>query len=212
MVSDVGKLELWECRFDADRDLQTTDVVGLSVIHSNRETANLVSVKNTYFGLRRGIAVQRSGRINVDVQECAFAPHPAAFALRADPEGSEHSSELSLRSCTFLMEKGAVAEADENARWLVSAGFCVFSTPAPDPALEMMAEQPERRASVLRMTIDKPDDARFRGRIEEPNVYYRVDPFSTPARSYTFDECKRDWTPNPVSEATAAGFSQPIRG
>ncbi len=203
VVSDVGKLELLECRFDADRDLQTTDVIGLSVIHSNRETANLVSVRNTYFGLRRGVAVQLSGRINVDVQECAFTPHPAVFALRGDPEESETSSELTLRSCTFLMEKGAVVEAEANARWLVSAGYCVFGTPAPDPALEMMAEQPERRASVLRMTIDKPDDARFRGRIEEPNAYYRVDPFSTPTRSYTFDECKRDWTPNPVTDATA---------
>ncbi len=210
LVADAGRLELTECRFLADPSLAATDTAGLAVVRDPKEPATAVTARNCYFGLRRGVAVQLAGRVKAEVTESAFAPHPAAFALRADPEpaaaaASPEPSELVLRHCSFLLDKGAVAEAEDGGRWAVSAGYCVFAAGPQDPAAMMMAtpDEPVRRPAVLRLAGDTAA-ARFAGRPGEPNAYYQTDPLADAVRGYSFDECKRWPTPPPPAADPAA--------
>jgi serine/threonine protein kinase len=215
LVADAGRLELSECRFLADPTLAATETAGLAVVRDPKEPATAVNVRNCYFGLRRGVAVQLAGRVKAEVAESAFAPHPAAFALRADPEpaatpsASGEPSELVLRHCSFLLDKGAVAEAEDGGRWAVSAGYCVFASGPQDPAAMMTtpADQPVRRPAVLRLPGD-PAAARFAGRPGEPNAYYQADPLADAVRGYSFDECKR-WPTTPPPAADPAAVELP---
>ena len=103
---------------------------------------------------------------------------------------------LTLRHSSFLLDqKGAVAEADDMADWQVSAGYCVFATPAASDSGMAMARimgdgDVPTRPAVLRTKSGSPEycDARYDGLTGEPNVYYNVDPFATLRRNYTFAE------------------------
>ena len=204
-VIDAGRFDLTECRFEpAGRDLSATDVVGLTVAATPGAGPTALGVRHCYFGLRRAAAVALWGRVKADVSECAFAPHPAGFALHSYPDTA---GELALRSCTFLLEKGSVAEVEPDGRWQVSAGYCLFAAPPPDPAtppMMMPTDMPERRPAVVRVLANKPDGVTFRGRLGERNGYFRVDPLAVANRGFTLDEARRDWTPNPATDAAAA--------
>ncbi len=204
-VIDAGRFDLSECRFEpAGRDLSATDVVGLTVAATAGAGPTVLGVRHCYFGLRRAAAVALWGRVKADVSECAFAPHPAGFALHSYPDTA---GELALRSCTFLLEKGSVAEVEPGGRWQVSAGYCLFAAPPPDPAtppMMMPTDPPERRPAVVRVLADRPDGVTFRGRPGERNGYFHVDPLAVANRGFTLEESRLAWTPNSATDAAAA--------
>jgi serine/threonine protein kinase len=198
LVSDVATLSLVECRFEIHRELQTADVAGLAVVRNAEVTSapSTVAIRYCYFGIRRGSGVQLAGRIRAEAVESAFTPHhPAAFALRTDEAGSE-SSELTLKHCSFLMDRSSVVESEEAARWIVRAGSCVFAAgPPPEPGSAssmMMSDQPERRAAVLRVQSERAETttSRFEALPGQGNAYYRTDPFAVAGRGYTFDDAR----------------------
>jgi hypothetical protein len=205
LIAEAARLSLSECRFQADPGLRSTETAGLAVHRGPEGPSTEVEADSCYFGLRRGVAVQLAGRVRARVAESAFAPHPVAFALRGDPDavppGPGEPSELNLRHCSFLLDGGAIAEA-EDGRWLVTAGYCVFAAGPPDPAAVFLADPPARPA-VLRLPGD-PAAARFVGRPGEPNAYYQTDPLADADRGYSFDEAGRWATPLPPAADTAA--------
>ncbi len=217
-VIDAGQFDLVECRFEpAGRDLSATDVVGLTVAAMPGAGPTAFAARNCYFGLRRAAAVALWGRVKAEVAECGFAPHPACFALHSFPEaapatGTAPAGELALRSCSFLLDKGTVAEVEPGARWQMTAGYCVFAAPPPDPAVPPMlmpTDLPERRPAVLRVLADRPDGVSFRGRPGERNAYFHADPFALANRGLTFEEARLGWTPNPVADADAVELRAP---
>ncbi len=203
-VTDTQKAEFVRCRIEADKDLPAT-VTGVAVANTSRETANELVLANSYVSVRRSIGVRLSGRVRADVSETGFAPHLASFQLKSSDASTP--SDLSLRHCTFLLEnKGVVADADDSARWEVSAGFCVFAAPPPadpDPA-EMMTPKMERRSAVLHVATDRTEApaARFSAKSAQPNAYFRVDPFAAGSTGYTFETCRR-WRPAPAIDPGA---------
>lgn len=210
-IDETPKVEVVGCRFETDADARSTAAAGLSVGPGPRGEAVDVAVANSYFAVRRGTGVRFAGRIRAEVSESAFAPHPACFRLGPDSTDSTTST-LSLRSCSFLLEKGSVADADEGAKWQVSAGYCVFAMPPPpdpDPAT-MMGDLPMRRPCVLRVPTTNParSDARFAGKANQRNVYFRVDAISAAGTGYTLDECKALAT-NPAPDPSAAIADRP---
>lgn len=208
-VSDTAKAEFVRCRFEADKDLPAT-VTGLAVANSSRETADELTLSKCYVSVRRSVGVRLSGRILADVSETGFAPHLAAFQLK--PSEVAAASELAMRHCTFLLEnKGVVADADDGAKWDVSAAYCVFAAPPPadpDPA-EMMTPKGERRSAVLRVATDRTETpaARFAAKPTQPNAYYRVDPFAAGASGYTFETVKK-WRPSPAIDPAAVTLAK----
>ena len=202
---DVGSVSFVECRFDPAPGLETADAAGLAVHQTGRDATTL-TVRNCYFGLRRGAAVRLAGRVRADATESAFAPHPAAFALGAVGDGA---GELTLRHCTFLIDRGAAAEADDGAKWVVSAGHCVFAAgpPPADPAM-MMPDPTGRRPVVLRALAEKADaGARLQGLPGQPNAYFQVAPFAAGNRAYTFDDAKQ-LSPSPAADPGAVELKQ----
>ena len=200
-VVDVAKLDLMECRFDVAPQIETADPVAMAVAKTGPD-AGVVAVAHCYFGLRRGTGLQFAGRWKVDVFESAFAPHPAAIALRPDPEGSDAGpSELVLRHTTFMLDKGAVVEADDGARWVVSAGFCVFAAvPTLADGSAMMMTEPETKPVVFRDTGDKPDTARFAGIALQPNAYFNAHAYATGEKRYSFDQAAALGKPAPATD------------
>ncbi len=212
-VIDAGRFDLLECRFEAaGRELSATDVLGLTVVATPGFGPTAFAARHCHFGLRRSAAVALWGRVKAEVAECGFAPHPACFALHSYPDAAGAAGELALRSCTFLLEKGTVAEVEPGGRWQVSAGYCVFAAPPPDPAtppMMMPTDPPERRPAVLRVLADRPDGVGFRGRPGERNGYFHVDPLAVANRGFTFEESRQAWTPNPATDAAAAELRAP---
>jgi serine/threonine protein kinase len=198
-LQDVAQQEFLECRFEADKDLQSLDVAALSVERDLKEAAGIVNFKHCLFNLRRGYGVQLRGRLKVESLECAAAPHPAVFALRADRDGPTEASELQIQHSTMVIDRGSVAEIEDQARWTVLAGYSVF-TQMTQPSLPpnmMMSEMPERRGAVVRMLSEKVDllPAQLRGKAGEPNAYYQIEPFAAKSKGYTFAELSRLPTP-----------------
>jgi tRNA A-37 threonylcarbamoyl transferase component Bud32 len=203
LVSDSDALTVSECRFHADPALTVLDTAGLAVVRDTAKPRTEVTVHNCYFGLRRGVAVQLVGSVKAAVRESAFDRHPTVFALRGESAGAERS-ELDLTHCTFLLDRGAVADAAEEARWAVSAGFCVFAAVPQDPAAVMMGTSPDdplRKPVVLRLPGDTAA-ARFTG-TGDANAYYHTDAAADSVRGYTFDEA-RQWPNAPPAVDSAA--------
>jgi hypothetical protein len=120
------------------------------------------------------------GLVKADVSESGFAPHPAAFHLDDPTEDGvppEVASELTLRHCTFLLDKGAVVEAGDGVRWRVAAGHCVFAAAPPTPAeaMAMVPERPDRRSALVRLTGARADGVRFAALPNEPSATFRTD-------------------------------------
>ncbi|MGL6073879.1 MAG: serine/threonine-protein kinase [Fimbriiglobus sp.] len=185
-IHEPGRVEFAECRFDAAPSLSMTGMVGIHITASG----GTIQFKNSYFGLRRGSAIQVSGRAKIEATECAFAPHPTVFGLNSD---SETGGELVLKSCSFLVEKGTVVEVQGAGKWLVSAGHCVFAGPVPEPGampMMMMPDGPERRAAILRQASQSTNFSQYQGRASERNAYFRIDPFAIVNRGYNFEECR----------------------
>ena len=202
-VSDTAKAEFVRCRFEADKDLPAT-VTGLAVANGSRETTAELTLSRCYVSVRRSVGVRLSGRILADVSETGFAPHLAAFQLK--PADVAAASELALRHCTFLMEnKGVVADADDGAKWDVSAAYCVFAAPPPADPEMLMTPKGERQSAVLHVATDRAESpaARFSAKPTQPNAYYHVDPFAAGSTGYTFEAAKAKWRPSPATDSAA---------
>jgi serine/threonine protein kinase len=188
----VGRCNFLSCRFESASSLEAAAITGL-VISAPRgpSTGTDLQVSHCYVAVRQTVAFQLLGAIRATVTESAFAPHQAVFTLKS-PANDSRSGELTLRHCTFLLDqRGVVAEASESARWLVSAGYSVFATPAPlEPGTAMMMAETPVRPAVLKVKTASADfaETRFAGLPGERNVYFGVDPFATNLRSYSFDD------------------------
>jgi len=210
-VTDVSELELQECRFDSAVGIETGDLAAVSVAKSSTGFGG-VTIAHCYFGLGRGTSLQFAGRLKVNINESAFAPHPAAIALRLDPEGSEAgSSELVLRHTTFLLDKGAAIEAEDRAKWAVTAGFCVFAALPPPATATMTMVEPENKRdwpTVLRVAEYKPDTIRFAGIASQRNAYFHINALATSEKIYSFDDAAELGKPAPVTDVKAIELRQ----
>lgn len=208
LVLDVARCDLQECRFEADPGLQAADVAALSIVRSPGmdSTPATATLKNLFFGVRRGIGLLLAGKQKVEISESAFTPHPAAITVRTDPaDPTETSAELTLRHATFALEKGSVIEAEDGARWQLNAGYCVFAAmpPTDGGAAAMMMTELDRKPAVVRVVGDRTEGVRFLGRAKEANAYFRVDPYSLGGKGYSFEDCRQRWQPNPMADEAA---------
>ncbi|MCZ2342442.1 MAG: serine/threonine protein kinase [Bacteroidales bacterium] len=222
-VAGCQMVSFRSCRFETAADLEAVAVTGLAVVsHRMATSPTECNLTSCYFAVRQTVGAQLVGSVRASVTESAFAPHQSAFALRAlagDPANAL-PGDLSLRHCTFLLDqKGVVAEAADQARWQVSAGYCLFATPAPPDsgtAMAMMMMDPAPRPAVLKVKRDDvaTPDARFSGLTEERNVYFGVDPFATNRRSYTLAEYRdTGWGDDPAGvELRQAPWAVPDPG
>lgn len=196
-VAGCDRVNLSGCRFETASDLEAVAVTGLAVAsRPMATTATELSLGSCYFAVRQTVGMRLLGAIRATVTESAFAPHQAAIELLSFTGDAATSlpGDLSLRHCTFLLDqKAVVAEATEKSRWQLSAGYCLFATPAPPEsgmAMAMMMTDPAPRPAVLKIKAESPTavDTRFAGFSGERNVYFGVDPFATNRRSYTLAE------------------------
>ena len=102
-----------------------------------------------------------------------------------------------------------MAEAEDGARWTVSAGFCVFAAVPQDPASMMMPTSPDdpvRKPAILRLP-GEPAAGRFVGS-GDPNAYYHADAVADGARGYSFEEARQWLTPPPAADPAAVELTQ----
>jgi len=206
VIVDCDKVELVECRLEAvEGEQANSDGVGVAIVNTTSQIGTL-SLRHLYCGLRRATAFSLAGRIQATATECAFPAHTACFGLSGNVVEADGPGQLTLKHCSFLVEKGAVVELDPGARWNVTAGWCLFAAPPPDPNEIMMmppGDLPERRPAVIRVLADKPTGMTFRGRSGERNVYYRIDPLAIALRGYSWDDVAASFPTEPALDADA---------
>lgn len=207
-VAGCQQVSFRGCRFETAADLEAVAVTGLAVASNRMATLPTeLNLTSCYFAVRQTVGARLIGAVRAAVTESAFAPHQSAFVLHSWTEGAANQTpgDLSLRHCTFLLDqKGVAVEAADLAQWQVSAGYCLFATPAPPDsgtAMAMMMTDPAPRPAVLKVKqeVGTTPDTRFSGFSEERNVYFGVDPFATNRRSYTLAEYRdTGWGDDPA--------------
>ncbi len=162
VFADVGTVELADSTVEAGDPL-AADGTGVQFLR-----VNTVTVKNCFVGLRAWTGVELNRVKSATFTECGFVS--ARDAIEVANDGSDRTA-VTLKHSSFLLTAAAAVSVRRDARGDVSAGYCVFATPAPDP-IGRMPTDPDRRSAIIRGA----GDATFTALESQPNAAFQTDP------------------------------------
>jgi serine/threonine protein kinase len=163
VFADVGTVDLLDSTVEAGDPLAAADGTGGQFLRVNAVTA-----QNCFFGLGAWTGVELNRVKTAAFTECGFVS--ARDAIEVANDGADRTA-VTLRHSTFLLNAAAAVTVRRDARCDVTAGYCVFATPAPDP-IGRMPTDPDRRSAVLRGS----PDATFTTPDRETNAAFQTDP------------------------------------
>ena len=189
-LSGVTDLKLEDSSFLADPGARAAGFHAITVGTANGPAK--VRIDRCLFG-PGGYGVCVPPGTVVDVTDSAFAPLTAAVRVNEpfgipDDENAPPTTVTFLRSSVMPDANGSAVAVDASGDVRVSAGYCVFAPPG-GPGAE------GQRGAVVRANGEPTARYRFTGITGKANAYYQTDPLGTAAKTFTFDDAKKDGLP-----------------